>query len=117
MDAVKRAGGQDQDEFVRFVVGQMGGDRALRTRRMFGGHGLYRDGLMFAIIIRDRLYFKTDDVNRCSFEERGLLPFSYESRGKTVTIRYYEAPADVFDDSEEMQAWAAAAFAAALRAR
>lgn len=111
------AGDQGQGEFVRFVVGQMGGGRALRTRRMFGGYGLYRDGLMFAIIIGGRLYFKADDVNRRAFEDRGLSPFSYQSRGKTVAIRYYEAPDDVFDESDEMQAWAAEAFEAALRAR
>lgn len=113
---MKRALG-DHDEFVRFVIEQMGSDRVTRVRRMFGGYGLYRDDLMFAIIIQDKLYLKTDEVNRRQFEERGLSPFSYESRGKTVTVRYYEAPADVFDDSEEMQAWAADAFAAALRSR
>lgn len=113
---MKRAAGEF-DEFVRFVLEQMGRDRMPRVRRMFGGYGLYRDDLMFAIIIQDKLYLKTDAVNRQQFEERGLLPFTYESKGKPVTIRYYEAPADVFDDSDEMQAWAALAFAAALRAK
>lgn len=107
----------DGDDFVGFVIDQMGNDRSLRARRMFGGHGLYRDNLMFAIIIRERLYLKTDDVNREQFEKMGLQPFTYESKGKSVTIRYYEAPPDVFDDSEAMQAWAESAFAAALRAR
>lgn len=113
---MKRALG-DHDEFVRFVIEQMGSDRVTRVRRMFGGYGLYRDDLMFAIIIQDKLYLKADSVNRQHFEERGLLPFTYESKGKQVMIRYYEAPADVFDDSDEMQAWAELAFAAAFRAK
>lgn len=105
------------DGFVSFVIDQMGNGRPLRVRRMFGGYGLYRDNLMFAIIIQEKLYLKTDEVNREQFEKTGLQPFTYESKGKRVTIRYYEAPPDVFDDSEAMQAWADSAFAAALRAR
>lgn len=104
------------DGFVGFVIDQMGNGRSLRVRRMFGGHGLYRDNLMFAIIIQEKLYLKSDDLNRDQFETAGLQPFTYESRGKRVTIRYYEAPPDVFDDSETMQAWAESAFAAASRA-
>ncbi|HEX4938119.1 MAG TPA: TfoX/Sxy family protein [Candidatus Kapabacteria bacterium] len=113
---MKRAA-DEFDEFVRFVIEQMGRDLRPRVRRMFGGYGLYRDDLMFAIIIQDKLYLKTDDVNRREFEEKGLLPFTYESKGKPVTIRYYEAPPEVFDDRDDMQAWAASAVAAALRAR
>lgn len=113
---MKRASG-DYDEFVRFVIEQMGRDRVPRVRRMFGGYGLYRDDVMFAIIIQDKLYLKTDDMNRRRFEEKGLLPFTYESKGKQVTIRYYEAPPEVFEDSDDMQTWVASAVAAALRAR
>lgn len=113
---MKRAA-DDHDEFVRFVIEQMGRDRVPRVRRMFGGYGLYRDDLMFAIIIQDKLYLKADAMNRQQFEERGLLPFTYESKGKQVTIRYYEAPAEVFEDSDDMRTWVESALAAALRAR
>jgi len=105
------------DEFVQLVLEQMTGFGVPRVRRMFGGYGLYRDDLMFAIILQDKLYLKADAVNVASFEKAGSEPFTYASKGKIVTLRYYEAPPDVYEDQDDMQQWARSAFEAALRAR
>ena len=86
-------------------------------RRMFGGAGLYHDGVMFALVAEDRLYLKADDGNRHAFEAEGLAPFTYESRGKRAVMSYYEPPADALEDAEILSRWARGAFAAALRAR
>jgi len=86
-------------------------------RRMFGGAGLYHDGLMFALVAEDRLYLKADDGNREAFEAEGLEPFTYESRGKRAVMSYYEPPADALEDGDILCQWARGAFEAALRTR
>jgi len=86
-------------------------------RRMFGGAGLYHDGVMFALVAEDRLYLKADDGNRDAFEAEGLEPFTYESRGKRAVMSYYEPPVDALEDAEILCRWARGAFEAALRAR
>jgi DNA transformation protein len=84
---------------------------------MFGGHGIYRDDIFFAIIVDDRLYFKADVATSQEYTARGLAPFTYVARGKTVTLHYYEAPPEVFDDAEAMRLWAQQAIGVALQAK
>jgi DNA transformation protein len=87
------------------------------VRRMFGGVGLFSDGLMFALVDDDELYLKADDASRADFEAEGLPPFSYETSGGRHTIMsYWRAPERVLDDPDEMRAWAGKAMAAARRA-
>lgn len=105
------------DGFVALVLEQMASFGVSRVRRMFGGYGLYRDDLMFAIILQEKLYLKADAVNVARYEQAGLGPFTYSSKGKLVTLRYYEAPPEVYEDQDDMQQWARSAFEAALRAR
>ena len=84
---------------------------------MFGGHGLFADDVMFAIIAGDVLYFKIDDDTRAVFEAAGARPFVYRSRGKTVAMSYYDAPVEALEDPERLVHWAGIALGAARRAR
>ena len=86
------------------------------VRRMFGGHGVFHEGRMFALVARERLYLKTDAQSRAAFEARGLPPFEYARQGETARPNYHEAPAEVFEDREEAARWARLAWDAALRA-
>lgn len=87
------------------------------AKRMFGGYGLFKSGLMFAIIAEDALYFKTADSNRGDFEAAGAAPFTYKSKGKTVTLSYWNAPAAALDDETELRDWARKACQAAAEAK
>lgn len=107
---------QRREEFADFVTEQMAGLGHISARRMFGGHGLYCDGLFLAIITGDKFYLKADAQTQPAFEERGLLRFTYSARGKTVQLMYYEAPAEVFDETQAMQHWGRLALQAAVRA-
>lgn len=89
----------------------------LRARAMFGGYGLYQDEVIFAIIVDDTLYLKANDASRGDFEAAGLGPFRYTARGKTMTMQYYEAPAEAFEDAEVLRRWTGKALDAALAAR
>ncbi|MFQ5953748.1 MAG: TfoX/Sxy family protein [Kiloniellales bacterium] len=86
------------------------------VRRMFGGAGVFRDGLMFGLIADDALYLKADEHNRGDFEARGLGPFTYQAKSKTTALSYYQAPPELMEDPEALAAWADKAYQAALRA-
>lgn len=106
-----------RNEFVEFVLEQLAPLDGVRARAMFGGHGIYQHDTMFAIIVAERLYFKADDLTSSEFTERGLSPFTYTARGKTMTMQYYEAPPEVFEEPEAMLHWAQQAVGVALRAK
>ncbi|MFB6416848.1 MULTISPECIES: TfoX/Sxy family protein [Bradyrhizobium] len=87
-------------------------------RKMFSGHGISVDGVNFALALRAGLFFRADEVTIPDFEAEGSRPFQYSTRAKTVTVNsYWELPARLFDDSEDLVQWARAALAAAQRAK
>jgi DNA transformation protein len=84
---------------------------------MFSGAGVYCDGVIFCLVLRDVVHFRVDDGNRSAYEAEGLKPFSYEAKGRTVQIgSYWRVPERLFDDHDEMVTWARAALAAGHRA-
>lgn len=86
-------------------------------RRMFSGYGISADGTNFALALRAGLYFRADDQTIPQFEAEGCGPFQYQTRAKTVTVNsYWQLPARLFDDAEELAVWARAALGAAQRA-
>ncbi|WP_288353009.1 TfoX/Sxy family protein [uncultured Marinobacter sp.] len=87
------------------------------VRRMFGGYGVYHDGVMFGLVADDVLYLKVDGESMGRFTELDLEPFEYEKNGAKIKMSYYMAPESIFEDSEEAKEWAELAFHAALRAR
>jgi DNA transformation protein and related proteins len=104
-------------EFVEFVLESLQPLGGVSARRMFGGYGIYKDGLMFALVADDQLYLKADEGNRAAFEANGLTAFTYSGRGRPIQMSYYEAPSEGLDDPEILCDWAGQAYAAALRAR
>jgi DNA transformation protein len=89
---------------------------AVAVRRMFGGHGVYADGLCFALEIDGEVYLKADAESEAEFAAAGSAPFVYESRGRATTMSYWRLVAAAYDDEDELKRWAALALAAARRA-
>ena len=88
------------------------------SRRMFGGHALYIDGLCMALIIQDTLYLKVDDTHRALFERAGCRPFTYTAKNKDIhSLGYYTAPEEAMESPAEMLPWARRGLAAAVAAR
>jgi DNA transformation protein len=102
-------------EFIGFLQELLEKWGEVTARRMFGGHGLYHEGLMFAIVMDNRLYLKADDQNRNDFEALGLTPFTYPMKDREVALSYWSAPDAIFDDPSQAVHWARAAWDAALR--
>ena len=86
------------------------------SRRMFGGLGIFHDGLMFALVADDRLFFKTDDSNLGDFQAAGTDPFAYEKSGRKTSTGYHEVPAEVIEDAEQLTDWARRSIDVAVRA-
>jgi DNA transformation protein len=94
-----------EDGFVDFVRDQLRGlEGELGFRRMFGAHGLYRDGVFFGILMDGRFYLKTSDATRDDFVSRAMQPFRASERQTLKT--YYEVPGDVLENPDELARWA-----------
>ena len=105
-----------QKEFVEYIVDLSQVIGPVYSKRMFGGYGVFLEGLMFGLIFRNTLYLKVDGNSRDYYISRGLEPFSYERQGKRLNLDYYEAPEEVFDDVTVMKKWCNCAFEVAMRA-
>lgn len=102
--------------WVDFVLELLRPWRPVTARRMFGGHGVYHAGVMFALMADGQLYLKVDDESRGVFEAAGLSPFEYEAKGRRVALSYYRAPDAMLDEPELAHVWAERGWQAALRA-
>lgn len=103
------------DDFADYVVELLAPLGSVTARRMFGGHGIYSDGLMFALIANQVLYFKCDESTQGRFEAAGSQPFVYASRIRRVTLGYWSAPGDAMESTALAMPWARLALDAALR--
>jgi DNA transformation protein len=92
------------DSYRDFVLDQLRSLGGIDCRYMFGGYGLYLDGVFFGILHDGRLYFKTDEATRANYRNRGMEPFA--PNRKQVLMSYYEVPEEIVEDQEELAAWA-----------
>ena len=99
-------------EFVAELFAPMG---PVSIRRMFGGAGVFRDGLMFALLGDDTIYLKTDATLRADLEAEGCAPFLWTkpSAGEEIDMGYVSLPSSAMDDPDEASAWARRALAVA----
>ena|ERR1700733_7426026 len=105
-----------RNEFIELVLELLAPLGTASARAMFGGHGVYVDGVIIAIVVDDTFYLKTDEQNRAEFDSLGLEPFTYESAdGKQQSMSYVRAPDEALDSPHAMRPWARSAMAAALR--
>ena len=101
-------------EFIRDLFAEFG---AVRVRRMFGGAGIYADGVMFGLVANDIVYLKADDETMTAFAREKCKPFEYSRKGgPRAVMSYWSLPARLYDDREELAVWARLASATAQKA-
>jgi DNA transformation protein and related proteins len=128
------------DPLADYICDQLRDWAPVAARRLFGSWGIYRGPVMFGLIARDAIYFRVDERNRPDYAAAATRPFLHTARrraaglatessagakpftytmpnGKTIEMAYYEVPADVLEDLEELPRWAEKAFAAAREAK
>jgi DNA transformation protein len=100
-------------EFLREQLAPLG---RVTLRRMFGKTGVFCNGLMLGMVTENTLYFRVDDDNRATFEEAASAPpLNYAKQGRMIDLSFWRAPERLFDEPDELVAWARAALAAARR--
>jgi DNA transformation protein len=103
-------------EFAAHCVELLAGFGPARARRMFGGHGLYLDGLFVALIADGTLYLKADAQARAAFEAAGCRPFEYAAHdGRRSVMGYWSAPPEATESPALLQPWLRLALDSALR--
>jgi len=105
-----------ENEFVSYVVDLMQSVGPVYAKGMFGGYGIYLDGLMFGLIADGILYLKADKETEDEFKDRGLEAFTYSKQGKEYKMSYYQAPEEALESGVEMNAWVNRAYGTALKA-
>ena len=89
---------------------------AVNVRRMFGGAGVFADGLMIALVVDGAIFFKADDRTIPEFERERQKPFSYRTKNGTRTLTtYWRMPERLYDEPEELAGWARRAMESARR--
>ncbi len=106
-----------ENEFVDYLSEVFEQFAPITARKMFGGHGIYAHGVMFALVAENTLYLKADAENVSAFVQRGLAQFTYAQKGKPVKMSYYLAPEEILEDRAQAAEWARHAYAAACRAQ
>src|SRR5262250_400844 len=104
------------DSFAEFLREQLAPLGAISMRRMFGKTGVFCDGLMLGMVRDNTLYFRVDGDNQTAFKEaESFPPLNYEKKGAMIDLAFWRAPERLFDEPDELVAWARAALAAAHR--
>jgi DNA transformation protein len=92
---------------IEYVIGQLEKLGPVTAKKMFGGAGLYADGVIFGLIdSQDVFYLKANDSNRADYEERGQTPFNPYGDDRPAVMPYMTVPEDVLEDPDELAAWA-----------
>lgn len=85
------------------------------VRRMFGGYGIFADGVMFALFARGQLFLKADEASARRFADAGCDEFLYRRGDRTISLGYWTMPDDALDDATELIAWSGIALEVARR--
>jgi DNA transformation protein and related proteins len=89
---------------------------SITVKRMFGGAGIYAEGLCFGIELKGEVFLKTDALSQADFSAVGSTPFVYVAKGQSRPTSYWSLPAAAHEDGDELRRWARAGLEAARRA-
>jgi DNA transformation protein and related proteins len=103
----------DDPEALRELFSSFG---TVSVRRMFGGHGVFAEGLMFGLESGGELYLKADDLTVPKFVTEKSEPFVYNARGREIALSYWRLPERLYDEPDDFALFARDAFGAAQRA-
>ena len=106
----------EQREYVAHIVDLLQFIGLVESKSMFGGFGMFLEGLMFGLVAGNELYLKVDTQNLQDYEDLGLQAFSFEKNGRQIKMSYYQAPEEAMEDAELLSDWASNAYDAAMRA-
>ncbi|NRB10608.1 MAG: TfoX/Sxy family protein [Rickettsiaceae bacterium] len=86
--------------YAEYVVQLLSPFGEITAKFMFGGYGIYKNGLIIGIIAEDELYFKVDDSNKANYEKLDSTPFVFEGKGKKMQMSYWKVPPEILENEE-----------------
>ncbi len=91
--------------YLEYIMEILAPHGEITARSMFGGYGIYKNGVIFALIAYDELYFKVDESNKSQYKKFDSEPFTYEAKGKKSTMSYWKVPIEILENEEEIGVW------------
>ncbi len=103
--------------YAEYVIDLLHSYGDITAKSMFGGYGIYKDGVIVAIIVDDELYFKVDKTNQPQYESHDSEPFTYMGKGKQVKMSYWKVPLDIMENEGELAAWLEKSYEISLKTK
>lgn len=97
-------------QFVETVIQHLSPFGSITARKMFGGYGVYKDGVIIALIADDIIYLKASPETEPYFELFGSKPFVYEGKNRPVKMSYWEVVPQVWDSHALLHKWVTLAY-------
>lgn len=107
----------NKNGFVDYVVDTLSAFGEIKSKSMFGGHGIYKDGVIVGLIIEDELFFKVDESNKQDYIDHNSSPFSYDRGDKVISMSYWRVPLDILEDSDPLGIWVEKSFEASQKVK
>lgn len=92
-------------DYLEYILDLLSHCDSITSRAMFGGYGIYKNGVIFAIIARDELYFKVDQSNIEQYKKQGSEAFTFEAKGKVSKMSYWKVPLLIMEDETQLKDW------------
>ena len=103
------------EDLLIYIHDQLADSGEVEAKKMFGGIGFFKEGIMFAMIGYNAFRMRVDETNQANFESRGMKPFQSDSKKKWMP--YWEVPTEIIEDRAELAKWAQKALDAAIRGK
>ena len=91
--------------YLEYVMEILASHGEMTSKPMFGGHGIYKNGVIVAFIAYDELYFKVDESNKSQYKDFDSEPFIFEAKGKKTAMSYWKVPMEILEDENQIGVW------------
>ena len=103
------------EEYLKFILDQLSLFGNVETKKMFGGIGFFKEGIMFAMIGQNAFRLRVDESSIPDFEAKGMKPMFSDAKKKSMP--YWEVPLDVLENKDELARWTHKAYTIAVKAK
>lgn len=89
----------------------------ITARPMFGGYGIYKEGVIIALMDEGELYFKSTPTSEPFYQSFDSYPFVYEGQRRPVKMSYWHVPNTVFKDPILLEKWVETAYDSSIESK
>lgn len=104
-------------DYAEYILDLLSPYGSMTSRAMFGGYGIYKDGLIVGIIVDDELYFKVDDNSKKKYEALASVPFTYNRGEKIFAMSYWKVPIEIMENEDDLAEWLEEAYIVSMKSK